>query len=124
MRQPIGSLLHGALDYLTGTSLVAASRLPTLNGSFAGRALMTAGAGHVAYSLVTDYELGVIRRLPYRAHLVLDAIAALGLVAAGATRKDPYDRYVPIGVGLYELGAVLMSDPADGGRPPASREPA
>ncbi len=118
MRQPIGSLLHGALDYLTGTSLVAASRLPTLTGSFAGRALLAAGANHLAYSLVTDYELGVVRKLPYKAHLAIDAVAALGLVAAGATRKDPFDRYVPIGVGLYELGAVLMSDPQGGGRAP------
>ena len=118
MRRPIGSLLHGALDYLTGTSLIAASRLPTLAGSFAGRALLAAGANHVAYSVVTDYELGVIRKLPYKAHLVIDAVGALGLVAAGATRRDPYDRYVPIGVGLYELAAVLMSDPDGGGRSP------
>ncbi len=116
MRQPIGSLLHGALDYLTGASLVAASRVPTLAGSFAGRALLAAGANHLAYSLVTDYELGVVRKLPYKAHLAVDAVGALGLVVAGATRKDPYDRYIPIGVGLYELGAVAMSDPQGGGR--------
>ena len=118
MRQPIGSLLHGALDYLTGTSLVAASRLPTLTGSFAGRALLAAGANHLLYSLVTDYELGAVRKLPYKAHLVVDAVGALGLVAAGATRRDPFDRYVPIGVGLYELGAVLLSDPQGGRRAP------
>ncbi len=118
MRQPIGSLLHGALDYLTGTSLVAASRLPSLYGSFAGRALLAAGANHLAYSVMTDYELGVVRKLPYKAHLAIDAVGALGLVAAGATQKHPVDRYVPIGVGLYELGAVVMSDPQGGGRPP------
>ena len=115
MRQPIGSLLHGALDYLTGTSLIAASRLPTLTGSFAGRALLAAGANHLAYSAVTDYELAVVRKLPYKAHLALDALGALGLVAAGATRQDPFDRYIPMGVGLYELSAVLMSDPSGGG---------
>lgn len=118
MRKPIGSLLHGALDYLTGTSLVGASRLPALTGTFAGRALLVAGANHLAYSLVTDYELGAIRKLPYKAHLALDAAGAVGLVAAGATRRDPVDRYVPIGVGLYELGAVLMSDFDGGGRSP------
>jgi hypothetical protein len=118
MRQPIGSLLHGALDYLTGTSLLAASRLPTLAGSFAGRALLAAGANHLAYSLVTDYELGVVRKLPYKAHLAMDAAGALGLVAAGAMRKDPFDRYIPIGVGVYELTAVLLSDPRGGGRAP------
>lgn len=119
MGQPIGSRLHGALDYLTGTSLVAASRLPALRGRFAGRALLAAGLNHLAYSLVTDYELGVVRKLPYRIHLVLDAVGAAGLAAAGATRSDQVDRLVPIGVGLYELAAVALSDP-DGAGPRAS----
>ena len=116
MRQPIGSRLHGFLDYLTGTSLAVASQLPPLRGSFAGRALCAAGASHLAYSLVTDYELGVLRKLPYRLHLALDAGGAVGLAAAGATRSDPVDRFVPIGVGLYELGAVLLSDRNPEGR--------
>ena len=111
MQQPIGSKLHGALDYLTGASLVAASQLPVLRDRFAGRALLAAGANHLAYSLVTDYELGLLRKLPYKAHLALDAVGAIGLVAAGATRDDAVDRFVPLGVGLYELGAVLLSDP-------------
>ena len=115
MKQPIGSRLHGVLDYLTGASLVAASFLPPLRGRFAGRALLAAGANHLAYSLVTDYELGAVRKLPYRVHLALDALGALGLAAAGATRSKPLDRFVPLGVGAYELGAVLLSDPNGGG---------
>lgn len=111
MTRPIGSRLHGFLDYLTGTSLVAASMLPPLRGRFAGRALGAAGAGHLAYSLVTDYELGAWRKLPYNAHLALDAGGALGLAALGAMRDDALDRWVPVGVGLYELGAVLLSEP-------------
>jgi hypothetical protein len=110
-RRPIGSRLHGALDYLTGTTLLAASRLPILRDTFAGRALLAAGAGHLTYSAVTDYELGLLKKLPYRVHLVLDALGAAGLVAAGGTREDRIDRLVPIGVGVYELGAVLLSDP-------------
>jgi hypothetical protein len=110
-RRPIGSRLHGVLDYLTGATLVGASRLPWIRGRFAGRALLAAGATHVAYSLVTDYELGALRKIPYRVHLVLDAAGAGGLVLAGATRSDPIDRLVPIGVGVYELAAVVLSDP-------------
>jgi hypothetical protein len=115
MKQPIGSRLHGALDYLTGASLVAASRSPVLRGRFAGRALLAAGANHLVYSLVTDYELGVLRKLPYKLHLLLDAAGALGLASVGATRSDAVDRFVPIGVAVYELGAVLLSDPGGGG---------
>ena len=118
MRQPIGSQLHGALDYLTGAKLLAASRLPVLRGRFAGRALAAAGASHIAYSVLTDYELGLVRVLPYRAHLALDAVGALGLAAAPwlAGCKDAVDRWAPVGVGVYELSAVALSDPAGRGR--------
>ena len=112
MRQPIDPRLHAVLDYLTGTSLTAASRLPALRRRFAGRALLAAGLTHLAYSLVTDYELGALRKLPYKLHLALDAGGALALVGAGASRAESPDRLVPIGVGMYELAAVLLSDPA------------
>ncbi len=106
MRKPIGSLLHGALDYLTGTSLVAASRLPALNGSFAGRALLAAGANHLAYSLVTDYELGALRKLPYKVHLAIDAAGALGLVAAGALGYRTWE--------LWSVGYLPFPDRSPG----------
>lgn len=110
--RPIGSRLHGALDYLTGTSLVSASLVPALRDRFVGRLLRAAGAGHVAYSMATDYEVGVWRKLPYNAHLMIDAAGALGLVAAGATRRERIDRLLPIAVGVYELSAVLLSRPS------------
>lgn len=118
MTQPIGSRLHGVLDYLTGATLIGASQLPLLRGRFAGRALATAGANHLAYSLVTDYELGVLKRLPYKAHLALDAVGALALAAAPwlRGREQPVDRWVPGAVGLYELSAVALSDPTGRGR--------
>ena len=118
MRQPIGSLLHGVLDYLTGFGLLGASRLSLLRGRFAGRALAAAGANHLAYSVLTDYELGIVRRLPYKAHLALDGIGALSLAAAPwlAGRRRALDRWVPAAVALYELSAVALSDPSGGGR--------
>ncbi|MDQ2630450.1 MAG: hypothetical protein M3Y75_05680 [Actinomycetota bacterium] len=112
MRPPIGSRLHGVLDYLTGTKLVAASFLPVLRGTFAGKALRVAGAGHIGYSLLTNYELGAIKAIPYKAHLGIDAVGAMGLAAAPyLAGRDGLDRWVPVGVGVYEMGAVLLSDP-------------
>ena len=118
MTQPIGSRLHGALDYITGAMLIGVSQLPALRGRFAGRALAAAGANHLAYSLVTDYELGVVKRLPYKVHLALDALGAMGLAAAPwlMRREDALDRWAPVAVGLYELSAVALSDPDGRGR--------
>jgi hypothetical protein len=111
MKQPIDSRIHGFLDYLTGTSLVAASQLPALRGRFAGRALLAAGTNHLGYSLLTDYELGAVKKIPYKVHLALDAGGVVGLAAAGATRDEALDRWLPIGVAVYELGALVLSDP-------------
>jgi hypothetical protein len=112
MRPPIGSRLHGALDYLTGTKLIAASFLPVLRGTFAGKALRIAGAGHLGYSLLTNYELGAVKVIPYKAHLGIDAAGAIGLAAAPyLAGRDGLDRWIPVAVGAYEIGAVLLSDP-------------
>ncbi len=115
MKQPIGSRLHGILDYGVGASLIAASRLPPLRGRFAGRALLAAGANHLLYSATTDYEVGVLRKLPYRGHLALDVAAAVGLLAAGLLQSDTLDRAAPIGVALQELTVVALSDPSGKG---------
>jgi hypothetical protein len=118
MKRPIGSRLHGVLDYTTGVGLTAASRLPPLRGRFAGRAVAAAGCGALAYSLVTDYELGAIRLLPYPAHLVIDAVSGAGLAVAPwlMRRRDALDRWVPLAVGLWELAAAALSDPSGGRR--------
>jgi hypothetical protein len=119
MRPPIGSRLHGALDYLTGTKLIAASFLPVLRGTFAGKVLRMAGAGHIGYSLLTNYELGAVKVIPYKAHLGIDAAGAVGLAAAPyLAGRDGLDRWVPVGVGVYEMGAVLLSDPQGKGLGP------
>ena len=118
MNRPIGSRLHGVLDYLTGAMLIGASQLPPLRDRFAGRALGVAGAGHVGYSLITDYELGLARVLSYRAHLGLDAVGAIALAAAPwlVGRESARDRWAPTAAGIYELGAVALSDPGGRGR--------
>ena len=115
MKQPIGSRLHGIVDYATGASLLATSRLPVLRNRFAGTALLATGASVLAYSALTDYELGAVRKLPYKAHLAIDAASGLGLVVLGALRSETLDRLVLAGVGLQELAAVALSDPSGQG---------
>jgi len=64
--------VHGAIDYLTGGALLAAPKVLGLNDEpRAALVLRSAGAGALAYSLITDYELGLLRLLPMPAHLAL-----------------------------------------------------
>lgn len=65
---------HGRLDYLTGTTLLSSPKVLGLEDMpSSSRALKLAGGGAIAYSLLTDYELGVAKLLPMPIHLALDA---------------------------------------------------
>lgn len=125
MPRPIDSKLHGVLDYTTGATLAALPSVLGLGGTRAGRVLRGAGVATTAYSLFTRYELGAVRKLPYRGHLALDTIAALGLAAAPwvlRTRDEGVRHWLPhVAVGAFELGAVALSDPSGGGADPVEQ---
>jgi hypothetical protein len=114
MRQPLGSRAHGIMDYVTGASLVAASRLPPLKGTFAGTVAAATGSNVLGLSAVTDYEVGLLRLLPFKAHLALDALTGVGLLALpwiADQAENARDRIVPLAIGVLELGAVIATDP-------------
>jgi hypothetical protein len=90
----IPTKVHGVVDLVTGPALIAAPTAFRLNGTRAAAlAPRVFGAAATAYSPLTDYELGVKRVLPLRAHLALDALGGVALAAvpwiSGAARKGP-----------------------------------
>ena len=77
--------------------------------------IRTAGAIHAGYSTITDYPLGVVKVLQYKAHLAIDAIGALALAATpfvtGQSKKGR-SQWVPhVGISLFERAALAMTDP-------------
>ena len=104
----IPTKVHGRLDYVTAPGLVAAPELLRLNGS-RGAALppRIAGAAAAIYSALTDYESGVRRVIPMRAHLALDAGSGVALALApwvsGAARRGPRHWLPHAIVGATEL---------------------
>jgi hypothetical protein len=90
-----------------------------IEGTRSARQIRTAGAIHAGYSTLTDYPLGVVRVLPYKAHLALDAVGALALAATpfvtGQYKKGA-DQWVPhVALCLFELAALAMTDPTGKG---------
>lgn len=76
--------IHGLLDYAAAAGLITLPFLLGL-GAISQLALwlsVAAGAGLVVYSLATDYAFGAFGLLSFRAHLVLDLLAAAAFIAA------------------------------------------
>lgn len=108
----LSTRVHGVLDYLVGVLLAAS---PWLLGFARGGAEtwvpVVLGAGVVAYSLFTDYELGVVRRLQMTVHLWLDAIG--GVVLAGSPWVLGFDErvWVPhLAFGLFEVATAVVTN--------------
>ena len=74
----INTRVHGILDYLVGFMLIAS---PWIFGFGRGGAEtwvpVAQGAAAVLYSLLTNYELGLVRLISMRIHLVLDLLGAV-----------------------------------------------
>jgi hypothetical protein len=120
MPRPVDSTLHGAVDYTAGTFLLTAfPKLAGIDGTRSARQIRIAGAIHAGYSTLTDYPLGIVKLLPYKAHLAVDALGALALAATpfvtGQHRKGR-DQWVPhVALCVVELAALAMSDPTGKG---------
>lgn len=107
---------HGMLDYALGALLAA---LPWLGGFARGGAetwvCVVLGVGGAGYSLLTDYELGVARRIGMPVHLLLDAVGGALLAASPWIFGFDVVVWVPhVVVGLVEvaLAAVTNTIPA------------
>jgi hypothetical protein len=118
--RPIDSTLHGVTDYTVGTLLMTAfPKIAGIEGTESANQIRIAGAIHAGYSTLTDYPLGVVKVIPYKAHLAMDAVGAVALAATpfvtGQWKKGP-EHWVPhVGLCLFELASLLMSDPTGDG---------
>ncbi len=115
-RQPISTRVHGVLDYATAGLLLTAPRALGW-GSRTRRLLATAGIGATAYSLLTEYELGAVRKLPMPVHLNLDAASGLRLLLAAATRlrgEPAAGRWGTAVIGAFEVLAATVTRPPVG----------
>jgi hypothetical protein len=118
--RPIDSTLHGVTDYTAGALLTTAfPKVAGIEGTRSAGQIRRAGAIHAAYSTITDYPLGIVRLLPFKAHLAIDALGAVALAATpfltGQWRKGR-DQWVPhVGLCLFELASLALSDPTQKG---------
>lgn len=79
----ISTKLHGILDYVVGSMLVVVPFLVFKDYSspeFLVPAIL--GASTLVYSLMTNYELGAVKKIPMLTHLSLDTLSGIFLAAS------------------------------------------
>ena len=118
--RPVDATLHGVVDYQAGALLTTVlPKLAGIEGTRAARQIRTAGAFHAGYSTVTDYPLGIVKLLPFKAHLALDAVGAVALAATPFITgqfKEGRRQWLPhVALCLFELASLAMTDPTGRG---------
>ena len=107
----IPTRFHAPLDYIVGAVLIAAPWIFQFSESSAATAVsVVLGVGLIAYSLFTNYELGVWKVAPMAVHNLIDIVAGallavspwlFGFADDGAKAWAPF---VVIGVAAIFLG--------------------
>src|SRR3954447_292663 len=112
----IPTRMHGAMDYLVGALLIAAPWIFQFSDNGAAKwTSIGVGIAMLGASMMTNYELGVIRIIPMHAHLVMDAILGVFLAASPwivGYSTEGSNAWAPmLVIGILELGAAAMSSP-------------
>jgi hypothetical protein len=103
--------LHGIIDYLWGAAL-----LPTpwlfgfADGGAAQWLAVVFGIGAILYSVVTDYEVGLVRIIPMPLHLALDGLGGLVLALSPWLFGFAHQVFLPhLLFGLFSVAASLVT---------------
>jgi hypothetical protein len=118
--RPIDSTLHGVVDYTAGAFLLTAfPQLAGIEGTRSATQIRIAAAIHAGYSTLTDYPLGIVKVLPFKAHLAIDALGAVALAATPFVTgqyKRGRDQWVPhVALSLFEFTSLMITDPTGKG---------
>jgi len=111
--------VHGIMDYLMGALLIALPFLARFPDRWATWVPVALGAGALVYSMLTNYELGLMPVLSMPAHLGMDAAGGLLLAASPWLFGFSSVIWMPhLILGLMEIGAALVTQtvPSHGAR--------
>ena len=108
MRLP--TRIHGLLDYTVGALLIALPFVLRFGGGAQTWVPVALGAAAIVYSLFTDYELGMVKRLQMPAHLWLDGLSGVLLAASPWLFGFAEEVSAPhLGLGLFEILVTASS---------------
>lgn len=74
----ISSKSHGILDYIFSAFILASPLLFKMEGTLCTITYLL-GAVHLCLTVLTDFEVGLIKVIPFRIHGLIEIIVSLGL---------------------------------------------
>ena len=117
MKKLISRQTHGVADYSYAALFAAAPELVGFaDEETAARLSRVVSGGVFLTSLFTRYELGLIKALPFKAHLTADV--GVGLLTLAAPFVFGFSghrraRNFFIGMGAFSIMAGLLTEPAE-----------
>lgn len=129
--QTISTRMHGMIDYATAAVLILIPLFYILGGATGAVVWipLIAGLALLGMSLVTRYELGVIRWIPMRTHLLADMLLGAFLIVSPWLFGFADVVWWPhVLVGIAEIAVAAMTKrqpslPAARGEPAAAAGP-
>ncbi|AFY96973.1 SPW repeat domain-containing protein [Chamaesiphon minutus] len=110
----VSGSLHGILDYAAAIVLITVPLALNFQTTspFALWLSVAAGILLIAYSLITDYGLSVVKWIPFNVHLILDAVAGIAFLAVPFLFGfDGLIRWFYLANGAIVLLLVIVTDP-------------
>jgi hypothetical protein len=107
--------LHGLGDYTAAVVLILAPSILGIKDQsiIAYWVSVVSGIGLIIYSLLTNYPFSIFKVIPFKAHLMLDTIAGVFLIAlAFILELDIVSQsyFIIMGAGVLLVVAVTQSD--------------
>jgi hypothetical protein len=107
----INTRLHGIIDYCTALALV----IPWITDYFPASEdtwiLAATGSLIFLYSIITNYEFGLLKVIPMKTHLALDIFISLFLIACPFIFALPHYTKWPLILGVMGLIVTILSTP-------------
>lgn len=102
---------HGFLDYIVGILLIALPWFLNLDISATpARVLIIMGLLALIYSILTKYELGIVKVIPLPIHLGLDMLSGLVLALSPWLFEFSEEILLPhLIVGIFEIAAAFLT---------------
>ena len=111
MRKPISTAAHGVIDYVTAGTLLTLPGILGLSPRLT-RAMQLLGLKKLLYSMLTQHELGIVKLIPMKAHLTLDALSGATLAALPfiLDERDETAMATCVSLGLMDMSASVMTE--------------